>query len=236
MAVLRISDLDFSYPDGHTGLSGIDLRVEAGEHVGLVGASGAGKSTLLHVIASVAQGKRRGHVEAFGLDTSKKRHIKKLRSSVGIVFQETEDQLFMPTVGEDVAFGPRAHGVKGDELAEKVENALGRVGLAGFETRNPRRLSGGEKRRAALATVLAMDAKLLALDEPTANLDPRASRNIAELLAGLGETILLATHDLDLVKTVCESCVLLNSGKKVAEGKTEELLADEKLLADNGLI
>jgi energy-coupling factor transporter ATP-binding protein EcfA2 len=228
------SHLTFDYPDGNRGLSDVELRLDYGDKVGLIGPSGAGKSTLLQLVAAVGRGRTEGTLEVTGIPVSR-RTAKKIRSRVGIVFQETEDQLFMPTLGEDVAFGPKAQGLKGEALAQRVDDALRRVGLAGFQQRDARRLSGGEKRRAALATVLAMDVDILALDEPTSNLDPRNARLITDLLASLPETVLLATHDLELVSRVCSRCVVLDDGQTVAAGPVSTLLADESLLETHGL-
>ncbi len=233
-AALVAQNVSFTYPDGQLGLSEVNLTVQPGERLALIGPSGAGKSTLLHLAAGVAEGKQEGSLEIEGVAVTH-RTAKKLRSRVGIVFQETDDQLFMPTVGDDVGFGPRAGGLRGKLLQDRVDRALVRVGLAGFDQRSPRRLSGGEKRRASLATVIAMDVSLLALDEPTANLDPRARRHIAELLRTLPETMLIATHDLLFVKRVATTCVIMDSGKTVATGPTEEILGDEPLLEAHGL-
>jgi len=230
---LRVRDLAFAYPDGHQALFGVDLVVERGERVALLGPNGAGKTTLvLHLNGILTAG--HGSVDVGGLRVAKA-DLREIRRRVGIVFQDPDDQLFMPTVGEDVAFGPANFGVSGPDLAARVDAALATVGMAEHRDRSPLHLSGGQRRRVALATVLACDPEILVLDEPSSNLDPVARRELAEVLLGLGEkgrgaTMLMVTHDLPYALQVCPRSVVLDGGTVVADGPTRELLADPELL------
>jgi len=230
---VSVRDLRFAYPDGHQALFGVDLTVEAGERVALLGPNGAGKTTLalhlngIHLPAH-------GAVEVGGLPVAKA-NLRELRRRVGIVFQDPDDQLFCATVREDVAFGPANLGHRGAELAARVDRALEVVDLADRADRSPHHLSLGERRRAALATVLSMEPDVLVLDEPTSNLDPAARRDLADLLGRLPQTLLVATHDLLWVLDVCERAVLFDGGRVVADGATREVLGDADLLARHRL-
>jgi cobalt/nickel transport system ATP-binding protein len=227
-ASLLVRDLLFAYPDGHQALHGVDLRIEPGERVALLGPNGAGKTTLvLHLNGILAPGE--GTVEVGGLPVTKE-HVQEIRRRVGIVFQDPDDQLFMPSVREDVAFGPANFGLSGPALAERVDQALAAVGMAEHADRSPLHLSGGQRRRVALATVLACDPEILVLDEPSSNLDPVARRELAEVLLGLGRTMLMVTHDLPYALQLCPRSVVLDDGVVVADGPTRELLADRALL------
>jgi cobalt/nickel transport system ATP-binding protein len=237
---LELRDLRFSYPDGSEALRGVDLRVAEGECVGLIGPNGAGKSTvLLHLngILPEFSGRREpggSAVRVFG-ETVSPANLATIRRTVGLLFQDPDDQLFCPTVFEDVAFGPRQFGLGEDEVRQVVARALAQVGLAGFETRAPHRLSGGEKRRVCLAGVLACEPRILVLDEPTSTLDPRGRRELKALLARIPATKIIATHDLELVVELCTRAVVLDGGKIVAEGPPVDLLADEPLMLAHGL-
>lgn len=237
---LELRDLRFSYPDGGEALRGVDLRVAEGECVGLIGPNGAGKSTLLlHLNGILPEfgGRReasRSAVHVFGEPISPA-NLASIRRAVGLLFQDPDDQLFCPTVFEDVAFGPRQFGLADAEVRGAVTRALAMVGLAGFETRAPHRLSGGEKRRVCLAGVLACEPRILVLDEPTSNLDPRGRRELKALLATIPATKIIATHDLELVVQLCTRAVILDGGKIVAEGPPVDLLADEPLMLAHGL-
>ena len=230
---IQVVGLRFAYPDGRLALDGVDLTVATGERVALLGPNGAGKTTLvLHLngIHSPAA----GHVAIGGLAVERT-HLREIRRRVGVVFQDPDDQLFMPTVGEDVAFGPANLGVRGAALRERVDAALDRVGLAGFGDRAPHHLSLGERRRAAIATVLAMEPDVLVLDEPSANLDPVARRELAELLDRLDLTTLLVTHDLPYALQLCPRSVILDGGRIVADGPTGDLLRDRERMAAHRL-
>ncbi len=226
-----VAGLDFAYPDGTAALHGIELRLEPGERVGLIGPNGAGKSTLLLLIAGLLRSA--GAVTVGGLDPA--RHGRAVRQRVGLLFQDPDDQLFMPTVMEDVAFGPLNLGATREAAAARAESALQQVGLNGIGEKMPQHLSLGQRRRAALAAVLAMGCRTLLLDEPTANLDPGGRRELLELLAGLDAGLLLATHDLEAVLALCPRSVLLSGGRVVADGETRALLSDGALLAAHGL-
>jgi cobalt transport protein ATP-binding subunit len=230
---LEVSRLAYAYPDGHQALYGVDLRIERGERVALLGPNGAGKTTLVLHLNGILTGGH-GGVRVGGLPVAKE-NLAEIRRRVGIVFQDPDDQLFMPTVREDVAFGPANFGVRGPELVDRVTAALDRVGMTGFADRSPLHLSGGQRRRVALATVLACEPEILVLDEPSSNLDPVARRELAEVLLGLDRTILMVTHDLPYALQLCPRSVILDEGVVVADGPTRELLSDPDLLARHRL-
>jgi cobalt/nickel transport system ATP-binding protein len=230
---LLVDDLAFAYPDGHQALFGVDLRLERGERVALLGPNGAGKTTLVLHLNGILRGGR-GRVEVAGLPVEKG-HLTEIRRRVGIVFQDPDDQLFMPTVGEDVAFGPRNLGLPEHEVAARVAEALDQVGMADFAERPPHHLSFGQRRRVAVATVLSMHPEILVLDEPSSNLDPAGRRELAEVLESLPVTMLMVTHDLPYALQLCQRSVVLDRGTVVADGRTPELLADADLLAAHRL-
>ncbi len=226
--VLDVRGLAYAYPDGHQALYGVDLEVHRGERVALLGPNGAGKTTLvLHLNGILAPGA--GSVTVSGLPVAKP-HLMEVRRRVGIVFQDPDDQLFMGTVRDDVAFGPANLGVRGPALQRRVEDALERVGMAEYADRPPHHLSYGQRRRVAVATVLAMQPEILVLDEPSSNLDPVARRELAEVLLRLDATMLMVTHDLPFALQLCPRSIVLDDGAVVADGPTRELLADEELL------
>jgi energy-coupling factor transporter ATP-binding protein EcfA2 len=230
---LLVKGLAFAYPDGHQALYGIDLRVEPGERVAVLGPNGAGKTTLaLHLNGVHTAGA--GTIEVAGLPVTKA-NLHEIRRRVGLVFQDPDDQLFMQTVGEDVAFGPANFGLTGAELDARVHQALAAVGMTEHIDRSPLHLSGGQRRRVALATVLACDPEILVLDEPSANLEPVARRELAEVLLSLGRTTLMVTHDLPYALQLCPRSVLIDDGVVVADGPTGDLLADSELLAAHRL-
>lgn len=229
---VEIQDLYYAYPDGTPALRGVDLLVEEGESVGIVGPNGAGKSTLLLHLNGILTG--RGEVKIFGLPVIRE-NLREIRRRVGLVFQDPDDQLFSPTVFDDVAFGPLNMGLTREEVVEVVDQALREVGLAGLERKSAFHLSFGQKKRAALATVLSMNPDLLVLDEPSSNLDPRARRELSELLQGMKVTKLVVTHDLPFVFENCERVVVMDAGKVVADGDVFAILSDEKLLERHGL-
>jgi cobalt/nickel transport system ATP-binding protein len=230
---LEVVRLAFAYPDGRQALYGIDLRVEPGERVAVLGPNGAGKTTLVLHLNGVLSGGS-GTVSVAGLAVSRST-LHEVRRRVGIVFQDPDDQLFMPTVGEDVAFGPANFGLSGDALDARVHSALDAVGMAAHVDRSPLHLSGGQRRRVALATVLACDPEILVLDEPSANLEPVARRELVEVLLALDRTMLMVTHDLPYALQLCPRSVLIDDGVIVADGPTRELLADADLLAAHRL-
>jgi cobalt/nickel transport system ATP-binding protein len=232
-AVLRIEDLRVRYADGVEAIRGVGLAVQASERVGLIGPNGAGKTTLMLAIMNAVRFTGRIVIDA--LEVGKKTEIQ-ARSRCGMTFQDAEDHLFMPTLLDDVAFGPLNQGCNADEAQRRAGEAIAQVGLAGLALRSAHHMSGGQKRAAALATVLAMQVKLLLLDEPAANLDCRSRRRLMEILDGRGEAMLLATHDLPLIRRLCSRAILLDEGRVVADRPTADLLADDKLLAAHGLV
>lgn len=224
--------LRYAYPGGHPALNGVDLVVEHGERVAVLGPNGAGKTTLMLHLNGLLLGEGDLHVSGVraGPDT-----VAELRAGVGLVFQDPDDQLFMPTVREDVAFGPLNLGLGPAEAQRRVDEALAQVGMSAVADRAPHELSMGQRRRVAIATVLAMRPDLLVLDEPSANLDPRARRELLGVLDALETTLLVVTHDLAFAARLCERAVVLDAGQVVADGSCEELLADGALLAAHDL-
>ncbi len=229
---IRAQRLRFAYPSGHVALDGLDLRVGHGERVAVLGPNGAGKTTFMHHLNGLLAGA--GELEVAGLRVER-RALGELRRRVGLVFQDPDDQLFMPTVGEDVAFGPLNMGLAPAEVAARVAAALAAVGMGGTEDRAPHELSMGERRRVAIATVLVMRPLLLVLDEPSANLDPRGRRELLDVLEAIDGTMLVTTHDLPLAAELCERVVILAGGRVAADGPAEAVLGDDDLLVAHGL-
>jgi cobalt/nickel transport system ATP-binding protein len=230
---LEASGLAFAYPDGRQALFGVDLEIARGERVALLGPNGAGKTTfVLHLNGILTAGA--GSVEIGGLPVAKQ-HLKEIRRRVGIVFQDPDDQLFMPTVRQDVAFGPANLGLRDEELDVRVKEALAAVEMEEHADRPPHHLSFGQRRRVAVATVLAMEPEILVLDEPSSNLDPASRRELAEIVLALDLTVLMVTHDLPYALQLCPRAAIMNEGTIVADGPTADLLADEALLAVNRL-
>ncbi|XVU21856.1 energy-coupling factor ABC transporter ATP-binding protein [Actinoplanes sp. CA-054009] len=228
---LRVAGVHFAYPDGHVALRGVDLTIPAGERVALLGPNGAGKTTLVLHLNGILHGGA-GTIEVAGarVDPADRAGLAEIRRRVGIVFQDPDDQLFMPTVAEDVAFGPQNMGVRGDELTARVDEALAAVGMSEHRDQVPHHLSFGQRRRVAVATVLAMRPEILVLDEPSSNLDPASRRELAEILEPLPVTVLMVTHDLPYALQLCPRSVILDAGRIVADAPTPGLLADEDLL------
>ncbi|MGH8891853.1 MAG: energy-coupling factor ABC transporter ATP-binding protein [Actinomycetes bacterium] len=228
VASLAVRELAFAYPDGHQALFGVDLTVGNNERVALLGPNGAGKTTLVLHLNGILKGGH-GSVEVAGLPVVPA-NLQEVRRRVGIVFQDPDDQLFMPTVREDVAFGPANLGIRGFELEARVHEALDAVGMLDYLERPPHHLSFGQRRRVAVATVLAMRPEILVLDEPSSNLDPASRRELAEILLRLELTTLMVTHDLPYALELCPRSVILAEGLIVADGPTRDLLCDEDLL------
>lgn len=231
-AVVEADGFGYAYPNGHVALADVDLRIATGERVALLGPNGAGKTTFLLALIAILRGA--GRLEIDGLTVADDT-ARALRARVGLVFQDPDDQLFMPTVAEDVAFGPLNLGLAHDEVLRRVDAALARVRMGHLADRAPHQLSMGQRRRVAIATVLAMDPRVLVLDEPSANLDPRSRQELVDLLAGLDRTMLVATHDLPLAAELCERAVILDAGRVVADGSCGEILSDGPLLAAHDL-
>ncbi len=230
--VLEMRDLRYAYNSGVEALRGVSLAIRAGERVGLVGPNGAGKSTLLLHTNGLLRGK--GEVAVCSTRLARK-NLVEARRKVGLLFQDPDDQLFLPTVREDVAFGPLAHGEPHEEVSRRVDAVLEHLGLSPLAERPPHELSVGQKRAVALATVLVLDPALLVLDEPSANLDPRARRQLVAMLKDLEPALLLASHDMELVLSLCDRVLLMDQGLIVADGPAMELLGDEILMEEHGL-
>ncbi len=229
---IEVTDLSFSYPDGTAALRQVSLHIQPGEKAALVGPNGAGKSTLILHLNGILTGK--GEVRVAGLPVTKP-NLGKVRARVGLVFQNPDDQLFSPTVYEDVAFGPLYQGLPLDEVRRRVSEALAVVGMQDYERRISHHLSTGEKKRIAIATVLSMGPEVLVLDEPTAGLDPRARRSLINLLHELPITMLVSSHDMHMVKEIFPRMIIMDEGRVVADGPTGVLMEDEELLYAHGL-
>jgi cobalt/nickel transport system ATP-binding protein len=229
----EITGLVHRYPDGTVALDGVDLTVEQDESVALLGPNGAGKSTLLLHLNGVLRATA-GTVSVEGGELADDT-VRDIRARVGMVFQDPDDQLFMTTLYDDVAFGPLNMGLSREEVDARVHEALHAVGLADEASRPAQHLSFGQRKRAALATVLSMRPGMLALDEPTSNLDPRARREMIALLGGLKATKIVATHDMDLASRLCGRAVLMDGGRVVADGRMADVMADTDLLEAHGL-
>ncbi len=230
--IIRIDNLSFCYPDGQQALTDISLTIYQGETVALIGPNGAGKSTLLLHLNGILRSN--GMVKVFGKPVDDK-NLRWVRSKVGLIFQNPDDQLFSSTVFDDVAFGPINMGYSEAEVRQCVARALDWVGMTGYEQRSPHHLSMGEKKRIAIATVLSMAPEILVIDEPTSNLDPGSKWSLISLLKGLPMTKIVASHDLELVQALCQRAIILDQGKVIADGTTDHILADKPLLAIHGL-
>lgn len=227
-----VENLSFVYPDGRQALHDVSLHIAPGERVALVGPNGAGKSTLLLQLNGTLVGS--GSIEVCGVGVQKE-NLDYVRGAVGLVFHDPDDQLFSASVFEDVAFGPLSMGFSEDEVRGRVKSALAAVGMSAAGHRVPHHLSTGERKRVAIATVLAMDPEILALDEPTAGLDPRGRRELISLLGTLPQTMLVSTHDMNLVEELLPRMIILNEGRVVADGPTAEILEQQDLLSAYGL-
>lgn len=227
-----VEGLNFNYPDGTPALKDITLKVREGETLGILGANGAGKSTLALHFNGILTGS--GKVTVKGREINRK-NMQEIRNIVGLLFQDPDDQLFSPTVKEDVGFGPLNQRRQPEEVEEAVKLALERVGMQGSENRSPHHMSFGEKKRVALATILSMDPEILVLDEPVSNLDPRGKREFTEFISTLAATKLIITHDLGMARKICDRVIVMNCGKIISDGNVS-ILDDEEFLLRNGLI
>lgn len=233
--MIEVKNLNYTYPDGNIALENVSFKLFDGETLGIVGPNGAGKSTLLLILIGILQPQNRyGWIKVAGKPLVKK-NLPWIRKRVGLVFQDPDDQLFMSTVFDDVAFGPINMGLNEVEVRKRVKFALNKIGLRDFENRCPHHLSYGEKKRVALATVLSMHPEILLLDEPTANLDPNARRKIIELVNDFHSVKLISSHDIEMLIETCDKVLLLDKGKLVANGDPEKIFTNEKLLTNHGL-
>jgi len=231
--VLRLQEIHFAYQKASPVFEGLNLQVRRGERLGIIGPNGAGKSTLLLLLNGLLKPEK-GRVEVFGEAISPESEMK-VRQTVGLVFQNPEDQLFCPTVFDDVAFGPLNFGLSKEQVTARVRQALNEVGLSHFEERSTFNLSFGEKKLVALATVLSMQPEIVALDEPTSNLDAIHRRKIMRWVSQNGRTCLITSHDLDMIYDTCQRTIILNRGQIVADGPSEQILKNEELLKANDL-
>jgi cobalt/nickel transport system ATP-binding protein len=238
---IEVEHLSYSYPDGRLALADVSLHIAPGEKVALVGPNGAGKSTLILHLNGIlpaptprSQMAGHGRVQVCGLEVGEKT-LSQVRAAVGLVFQNPDDQLFSPTVYEDVAFGPLYQRLEREAVEERVTTALKAVSMQAYARRISHHLSVGEKKRIAIATVLSMNPEVLVLDEPTSGLDPRARRSLMHLLHDLPMTMLVASHDLAMVRELLPRMVVMDEGRIVADGPTQELMRDRDLLEAHGL-
>jgi len=231
--ILEFRDVRYCYPDGTEALNGVSFRITHGERVGIVGANGAGKSTLLMQMNGYLL-PTSGAITIGDLQLAKKTRLE-IRKKVGVVFQNPDDQLFMPTVYDDVAFGPLNLEMTAERVKERVTEALQTVGCLHLREKPPHRLSGGQKRAVAIAAVIAMAPDILVMDEPSSNLDPKSRRYLINLLNGFSHTKIIATHDLDFILDVCKRCIVIRDGRIVADGPVVDILADQSLLEENNL-
>lgn len=225
--------LYYSYPDGNNAINGINFRISHGESVGIVGANGAGKSTLLNLLLGILF-PQKGEINVGDILMTKK-NLSLIRQRMGLVFQDSDHQLFMNKVYDDVAFGPRNMKLNEDEVKRRVKKSLETVGILHLMDKPPYKLSGGEKRRAAIASVLAMEPDILVMDEPTSALDPMGRRRLINLLKEFQHTKIIATHDLDMVWDLCERTIIISEGKVIADGPTKKLLSDKELMEKSSL-
>ncbi len=231
--IVEFKDVHFSYPDGTAALKGLSLRITHGESVGIVGANGSGKSTMLmHTNGHLMPQKGTVTIGDSVLDSKSRQEVRK---KVGLIFQNPDDQLFMPTVFDDVAFGPLNLGLRPDRVRESVRGALETVGCSDLADKPPHHLSAGQKSAVAIACVIAMQPDILVMDEPASHLDPKSRRALINLLRHFHHTKIMASHDLDLILDVCERCVIIREGRVVADGPSKEMLSNRRLLEENNL-
>jgi cobalt/nickel transport system ATP-binding protein len=230
--LVLIDQYSYTYSDSSMGLDDVSLNIAPGEKVALVGANGSGKSTLLLAMGGFIKGT--GSIAIDGIESNSK-NLKRIRAVIGTVLQNPDEQLFMPTLFEDVAFGPQNMGLPFDEVHSITHKAIDRAGLNGMENKAPHHMSAGQKRSAAIATILSMSPKIITMDEPDTSLDPRSRKNLVKLLASLSQTLIIATCNMDFAAEVSSRCVLIGKGKVIADGTPETILSDEKMMEENGL-
>lgn len=231
--MINVNHLSIIYPDGHKAIDDISFHIDKGQKVAIIGANGAGKSTLLMSLVGINMPAPENVViDNIALN---KNSLSDIRAKIGVVFQNPDDQLFMTKVYDDIAFGPRNYGVPEAEIAGRIDDILEALGINHLQDRMPHRLSGGEKRSVALASVLSMHPDILLLDEPSSSLDPRARKKLLAILEGLPQTQLIATHDLDMALDICDRVIILKDGRIGADGQPKDILTNERLLQKNGL-
>lgn len=228
--MIRFQNVSFSYDSRHPVVENLSFSIERGQTVGLIGANGAGKSTIMKLILGLLSGE--GGITVGGLFLNKK-NLSEIRKKIGFVLQDSDNQMFMPTVYEDMIFGPRNYGLSKEETENRVDNALRELGLTELKHRYNHKISGGEKRMAAIATILAMEPEAILMDEPSATLDPVNRRTVINTINRLPQTKLIASHDLDMILDTCQRVILLSHGRIVADGNTAALLRDRELLESN---
>lgn len=231
--MIKLENVSFSYDNITPILSDISLKIDNNESVGIVGANGVGKSTILKLLVGIELNYK-GSILIDNLEVNKK-NLSKIREKIGYVFQDSDNQLFMPTIYEDVTFAPQNYGFSKDEVIKRTDKAIKSVGIEKIKNKPIYHLSGGEKKLASIATILSMEPEILIFDEPTVALDPRNRRRFIEVLNSLEGTKIVTSHDLDLIYDSCERTILISNSKIIKDGKTKEILSDKKLLEDNGL-
>ncbi len=229
---VEIENFSYDYPDGTKALVDINLTIAHGEKVAIIGPNGAGKSTLLLAMSAFLKGT--GKIIIDGIEATAK-NAKKIRSVLGLVMQNPDEQLFMPTLFDDVAFGPMNMALGESEVKERTADAIKTVGLEGMETKPPHHLSGGQKRSAAIATILSMEPKIITMDEPEASLDPRTRNKLTELLGSLSQTLIIATCNMDFAAGLCERAILIDEGRIIADGNASQIMSDSELMRTHGL-
>lgn len=232
MNAIEVKNLSYTYPDGTKALDGINFNIEENQTVSIIGPNGAGKTTLLLALTGIL--KTEGEIKILN-EILNNGNLKRIRRDIGFLFQDPDDQLFTPTVYEDVAFGPLNFSFPKEEIPAIVRNSLSVVGLSGFENRSPHHLSFGERKKVSLATILSYNPRIFLLDEPTSNLDPKSRREFMELLKKISVTKIIATHDLEMVLELSEKVILINKGVKVAEGNPKEILSNREVMEKNNL-
>lgn len=228
--MIEFQNVSFSYESGQPVVENLTFSIGKGESVGLIGANGAGKSTMMKLLLGLLTGE--GQISVAGLSMNKQ-NLPAIRRKVGFVLQDSDNQMFMPTVYEDMIFGPRNYGLSKEETDRRVDKVLGRLGLQDLKHRYNHKISGGEKRMAAIATILAMEPETILMDEPSTALDPVNRRTVINTIRNLPQTKLIASHDLDMILDTCQRVILLSHGKIVADGKAEDILQDKALLEAN---